>query len=234
MVRVAYCVLIVFVFVVCAVAAAQSTATHDDVFVPPDDLLQGWYARIETSLGRILVKLHPEQAPQAVAHFAGLAEGTLEWLDSATGEPPKSPYYDGIQIHFAKAGYLFEAGYRHGNTRAPPLFVPHEGQSKSGFSHRGGRLGMKTIGAGISGVVFFVTASPMRGFDGKYPCFGSVVSDLETVFRITEVTTYDNGRPIEPVTIEKIRIFSVGDPPPLPEPLPYTPQPVPLEADPQR
>ncbi len=231
MARVARGVLIAVVFVACRVAAAQSTVAPDDGFVPPDDLLAGWYARMETSLGRMLVKLHPEQAPQAVAHFAALAQGTLEWLDSVTGERQKRPYYDGIQVHFAKAGHLFEAGYRHGNRDAPQLFVPLEG--KAGFSSRGGRLGMTTIGAGISGVVFFVTASPLRGFDGRYPCFGSVVSDLETVFRITEVTTHDNGRPIEPVTIEKIRIFSVGDPAPLPAPLPYTPQRVPLEADPE-
>ena len=38
------------------------------------------------------------------------------------------------------------------------------------------------------------------------------------VYRITEVKTHKNGRPIEPVTIEKIRIFSVGNPPPIPEP----------------
>jgi peptidyl-prolyl cis-trans isomerase A (cyclophilin A) len=223
------------VIVIALVAVTQSVATSNDDFVPPDDFPTGWYARIETSAGRILAMLHPDQAPQSVAHFAGLAEGTLEWTDPATGQSQKAPYYDGIQVSFAKGGHLFEVGYRHGTSEVPPLWVPNEGKSPRGFGDRAGRLGMTTSGAGISGVVFFITASTNRRLDGKYPCFGTVVSDIDTVYRISEVKTHANGRPIEPVTIEKIRIFSVGNPPPIPDPVPYVPSRVPMtEREPGR
>ena len=54
-------------------------------FVPAEGLAEGLYARIETSLGRIVARLLPEQAPQSVAHFAAMAEGQLEWFDMTTG-----------------------------------------------------------------------------------------------------------------------------------------------------
>jgi peptidyl-prolyl cis-trans isomerase A (cyclophilin A) len=173
-------------------------------------------------MGQIIALLHPEHAPQAVAHFAALADGRLEWHDPVTGQAKKAPYYDGIEVHFAMAGRLFEAGYRPGADSAPELWVPLEGAAGKPFG-RGGRLGMAAKRPGISGVVFFITASPDRKLDRTYPCFGTVVSELETVYRITEVKTRKGGRPIEPVTIEKIRIFAVGNPAPLPEPVPFFP-----------
>ena len=42
-------------------------------------------------------------------------------------------------------------------------------------------------------------------------------------WNISQVKAYSNRRPIEDVIIERVRIFAVGDPPPLPEPRPYTP-----------
>ena len=43
-----------------------------------EELAPGWYARIDTSMGRIVVQLLPEQAPQAVAQFVALARGEVE------------------------------------------------------------------------------------------------------------------------------------------------------------
>ena len=82
-----------------------------------DGLPVGWYAVIDTSLGRILARLLPEQAPQAVAHFAALAEGRLEWNDPFTGKPRRDPYYDGVVIHRVAAGQRFEAGDPTGTSR---------------------------------------------------------------------------------------------------------------------
>jgi peptidyl-prolyl cis-trans isomerase A (cyclophilin A) len=209
--------------VLAAVVFALCTVHAQDAFTPPEDLAEGWYARIDTSLGRILARLHPESAPQAVAHFAALAEGRLAWHDPLTGEAKKTPYYDGIQVQFALAGQLFEAGLRPGSPGAPDLWVPLEGQGAEGFG-RGGRLALSAKPPGISAAVFFVTAVPNIKLDGQYPCFGTVVSDLETVHRISSVKTRGNGRPLEPVEIERIRIFAVGSPPALPEPVPYVPE----------
>jgi cyclophilin family peptidyl-prolyl cis-trans isomerase len=197
----------------------------------PLDLPEGWYARIETSKGRIVARLLPEQAPQAVAHFAALAEARLEWTDPATGESRKNHFYDGTRVHRAEAGIRFEAGSPTGTGRGgPEIWVPFEEKNGPIGFNAGGRLGMtRAPGRRVSGYQFFVTATAQPFMTGGYPCFGVVVSGLDVVMDITSVKTYSNGRPMEPVIIEEIRIFSRGDPRPLPEPRKHQPEPAQLQ-----
>lgn len=215
------------IFCVAGWSFAQEPTGTEDYFLPPVGLEPGWYARIETSKGRIIARLLPDQAPQSVAHFAGMAEGTLEWIDPVLGEPQKGRFYDEIVVDLAKAGERFEAGGLEADpSRTPPdLYVsPAEGKGPVTFSQPG-RLGMTAAyGARISATKFFATASAAPYFNAHYPCFGVVVEGLGVIQRITEVKTYPRGRPMEPVTIHKIRIFAVGDPEPLPEPEHYTPK----------
>ena len=189
----------------------------------PDET--GWYARIITSRGTIVARLLPEQAPQSVAYFVALARGELVWNDPFTGEPKKEPYYDGIKIHKAEAGQRFEAGDPTGSSQGyAPFYLPHEGFGPINFSG-GGRLGNTRGGGGlISGSMFFVSAEGMSWLNGRHPCFGIVVSDLELVRQICAVKTDSIGRPLEPIIIETVEIFSVGDPDPVPEPVVFEPQ----------
>ena len=211
-----------------AIAAEQpsppgtSTASLRDGL--PEHAPEGWYARIETSMGVIIAKLLPEQAPQAVAHFAQLARGELPWTDLLTGETRKGRFYDGSQVHRAVAGMRFEAGDPTGTGRGgPAIYIPEEGLGPVNFD-TAGRLGMtRAPGHRISAYQFFVTASAQPFLTGRHPCFGVVVSGRDVVMAISGVKTYSNGRPIDPVTIESVRIFAVGDPAPLPKPEPYHP-----------
>jgi len=199
-----------------------------ETFAPDDaseeQLPDGWYARIETSEGSILVLLHPEQAPQSVAYFAALADARLPWIDPITGETRRNRYYDGLLVHRAEAGARFEAGDPQGTGRgAPEVYVPFV-RGPMDFS-RPWRLGNTRAPLGrISASQFFVTASPDPALSGRHPCFGTVLRGKEVVFRITSVKTYNNGRPIEPVRIESVRIQRKGTPAPLPEPEVYKPE----------
>ena len=92
---------VVLLALACGLAAAAPLKS-----LPPVDLEglpDGWYAQIETSEGTIVALLHPDQAPQSVAHFASFAEGTQSWTDATTGEVLKRPYYDGAAVHKAIA-----------------------------------------------------------------------------------------------------------------------------------
>jgi peptidyl-prolyl cis-trans isomerase A (cyclophilin A) len=207
----------------------RPTETVDD-FEPPPDLEPGWYARIETTKGRILARLLPEQAPQSVAHFVALARGTFSWTDLVTGETVTDRYYDGMPIHTVVAGRLFETGDAGSLGRAmPSVYVPPEGFGPIDFSRRSVLAHTRMGGGRISGVKFFVTASPAPWLYGENPIFGIVVEGAEVVFNISQVRTYSNRKPIEDLFVEKIRIFAVGEPAPLPEPEPYTPERIEIE-----
>jgi peptidyl-prolyl cis-trans isomerase A (cyclophilin A) len=175
-------------------------------------------------MGTIIARLLPQQAPQAVAYFVGLSQGDLEWSDPVTGEKHREPFYDGTRVHYSRAGLTFEVGRVSGSGAiAPLLYVPMEDPGPVNF-FSGGRLGLGRSPLGrISAVIFFVTVSAQPWLNQEHPCFGEIVIGEEVARGITEVKTYNNGRPIDDVRIEAIRVFKVGEPAPLPEPEPYYP-----------
>jgi peptidyl-prolyl cis-trans isomerase A (cyclophilin A) len=218
-------ILCISIWVVLLAAAPVLLSAEAEVdFTPPATLEEGWYARIETSMGRILVRLLPDQTPQAVAYFAALAAGELEWMDPVTGESYKQPYYDGTRVDYAKAGMNFEIGRLSGaGTVGPLLYVPLEPLGPVNF-YKGARLGFGHTPLGrVSATIFFITVSSQPWLNGEHPCFGEVVSGDDVAFNIAQVKTFSNGRPLEDVTIKKIDVFKIGDPPPLQEPRPYYP-----------
>lgn len=143
-----------------------------------------------------------------------------------TGEEYKQPYYDGTLVEKSVAAERFEAGERTAEGRlAPLLYVPEEGAGPVNF-FLPYRIGFtRASGGRISAVKFFLTAASQPFLTPRHPCFGEVVAGQDVVHRITTVKTYPNGRPIEPVVLEAVRIFNVGEPDPLPEPVPHDPEP---------
>ncbi|HXO94234.1 MAG TPA: peptidylprolyl isomerase, partial [Candidatus Acidoferrum sp.] len=59
----------------------------------------GTYAIFETSQGNVVCRLFEKEAPQTVANFIGLAEGTKEFADPKTSRRTKRPFYDGLMFH---------------------------------------------------------------------------------------------------------------------------------------
>ena len=55
-------------------------------------LQPGTYARFDTSEGSFTARLFDKEAPNTVANFVGLAEGTREWKDPVTGERKTEPF----------------------------------------------------------------------------------------------------------------------------------------------
>jgi peptidyl-prolyl cis-trans isomerase A (cyclophilin A) len=67
-------------------------------------------AVITTSLGAITVELFADEAPETVANFIGLAEGTKPFTDPRTGMEAKRPYYDGLVFHRVIKGFMIQGG----------------------------------------------------------------------------------------------------------------------------
>jgi len=53
-------------------------------------------AKFHTSAGDFIVELFEDKVPKTVANFAGLANGTKEWVDPKTREKTTRPFYDGL------------------------------------------------------------------------------------------------------------------------------------------
>src|ERR1700680_5136807 len=70
----------------------------------------GTYAILETSQGNIVCRLFEKEAPQTVANFIGLAEGTKEFTDPATGKKNKRPFFDGLAFHRVIPSFMIQGG----------------------------------------------------------------------------------------------------------------------------
>ena len=80
----------------------------------------GTYAQFDTTEGSFTVRLFEKEAPKTVANFVGLAEGTKEWHDPATGEARRRPYYDGIIFHRVINGFMIQGATGSGQGTGGP------------------------------------------------------------------------------------------------------------------
>jgi peptidyl-prolyl cis-trans isomerase A (cyclophilin A) len=204
-------------------AGAANTAPAPPKEPAAAPLPTGWYADVATTLGTFTIHLLPEQDPQTVAHFVGFATGTIEYTDPFTGEKKKQPFYDGLKIHRIVPLQRFEAGDPTGTTRgAPPFWVPKE-DGPIEFS-RPYRVGMTaSTGQRISGVLFFVSAVDEPALDFSHNCFGEVVLGRDAVDRIVRSPADQNHVPLDAPVIEHVKVYKIGEPPPIPAPVRYRP-----------
>ena len=63
-------------------------------------------AHFTTSEGNFTVRLFEEDAPNTVANFVGLAEGTKEFTDPQSGQKAKRPFFDGLTFHRVIDGFM--------------------------------------------------------------------------------------------------------------------------------
>ncbi len=197
-------------FRVLAFAVVAATVAVSSLAQAPK-LKPGTYARFDTSMGTFTVRLWPEKAPQTVANFVGLAEGTI---DTFTGRPGKSkPFYNGSVFHRVIPRFMIQGGgVVRGNDIGSPLYtIADEFDPKFRFN-RAGILAMANTGQPHSASSqFFITVAPYPSLNGKYTAFGEVVSGLNIVQKISTVkTTGASGspanRPLQPVAINSVII----------------------------
>jgi peptidyl-prolyl cis-trans isomerase A (cyclophilin A) len=164
-------------------------------------------AHFTTTDGSFTIRLFEEEAPNTVANFVGLVEGTKEWTDPKSGQKVKRRYYDGLGFHRVIAGFMIQGGDPLGTgTGGPGYKFADEFHPKLRHA-KPGMLSMANAGPNTNGSQFFITLAPTPWLDNKHTIFGEVVEGLDVVQKIgSAATTKPADRPVKPITITSVTI----------------------------
>jgi peptidyl-prolyl cis-trans isomerase A (cyclophilin A) len=159
-----------------------------------------------TSEGTFTVRLFDKEAPNTVANFVGLAEGTKEWTDPRTSRKVKQPSYDGIIFHRVIAGFMIQGGDPLGQGIGGPGYEFADEFHPSLRHGKAGILSMANRGPNTNGGQFFITLGPTPHLDNKHSVFGEVENGMDVVQKIGGARTGPRDRPVRDVVIQTITI----------------------------
>ncbi|MGL4831633.1 MAG: peptidylprolyl isomerase [Propionibacteriaceae bacterium] len=165
-------------------------------------------AILHTNHGDVRITLFDDQAPQTVANFVGLAEGTQEYRDPATGAPTTGKFYDGLTFHRVIDGFMIQGGCPLGTgTGNPGYRFADEFHPELSFG-KPYLLAMANSGPATNGSQFFITVAPTPHLNRRHTIFGEVADEesKKVVDLIATVPTGRADRPIEPVVMESVEI----------------------------
>ena len=191
-------------------------------------------AVIDTSMGRLTCKLYDQQAPQTVANFIGLADGSNDWTDPTTlKKVHHKSLYNGTTFHRVIPGFMIQGGDPLGSGMGDPGYYFDDEITPDLVFDVPGRLAMANSGKNTNGSQFFITEVPVPELNGKHTIFGQCDDNsVQLATAIAHVDRNAEDKPITPVVINRITIVREGQPmppaPALPAPAPGTaPAPVP-------
>jgi len=168
---------------------------------------QKMIATLSTSLGQIKIELYPDKAPQTVANFVGLAEGSKDWTDPRSGalQTGKS-LYAGTIFHRVIPDFMIQGGDPLGQGIGGPGYK-FEDEIDTSLAFDGpGYLAMANSGPNTNGSQFFITTVATPWLNGKHTIFGKVIQGQDIVKKIESVATDANDKPVKPVTLESVTI----------------------------
>ncbi|PCE15793.1 peptidylprolyl isomerase [Microbacterium sp. SZ1] len=177
-------------------------------------------ATLHTNHGDIVINLFGDHAPKTVKNFVGLADGTQEWTDPATGKPGEGPLYKDVIFHRIIPNFMIQGGDPLGQGVGGPGYnFDDEIHPELNFNepyvlamaNAGLRRNAITGKAeGTNGSQFFITTDPTPWLQGKHTIFGEVADDASkaVVAAIGAVPTAAGDRPIEPVVLQSIDIVA--------------------------
>lgn len=159
------------------------------------DPAKRYSARMDTSMGELVIALDPNKAPTTVNNFVFLA---------------LNHYYDGVIFHRIINGFVCQGGDPTGTGRGGPGYRFDDELPKPG-EYEIGSLAMANAGPNTNGSQFFLISGP----DGvnlppQYSLFGKVVKGLDIVEAMQNVPTGSGDKPKTDVVINSVTV-SVAD-----------------------
>ncbi|HEX3103477.1 MAG TPA: peptidylprolyl isomerase [Terriglobales bacterium] len=169
-------------------------------------------AIIDTTAGKLTCVLFPDKAPIGVANFIGLARGTKDWTNPATGRKMHGvPLYNGTIFHRVIPNFMIQGGDPIGTGEGDPGYKFKNETSPDLQFDRPGRLAYANAGPDTNGSQFFVTEVPYPSLNGGYTIFGQCDDpSVEIVKTIARLPRNGNDRPNDPPKIVKVTILHAG------------------------
>ena len=167
----------------------------------------GLYAIFETTEGTFTCRLFPEQAPQTVENFVGLAKGTKDFKEG--GKTTRRAFYDGLVFHRVIPNFMIQGGCPEGTGRGGPGYKFADEFGKDRVFDQPGKLAMANAGPNTNGSQFFVTTAATKWLNHKHTIFGEVVDGMEVVTKIADLPRDRSDRPLKPVVIKSVKIEEV-------------------------
>jgi cyclophilin family peptidyl-prolyl cis-trans isomerase len=161
---------------------------------------------IQTSKGRIVIELFPDEAPASVANFMQYA---------------KDKHYDGTIFHRVIDGFMIQGGGFTEKMEQKPTREPIINEATNGLRNEVGTVAMARRGQPHSATSqFFINLRDNRALDHRgqdaygYAVFGKVSQGMDVVQAIAKVPTgtfgiqqsYKNV-PVQPVMIQSMKIM---------------------------
>ena len=147
-------------------------------------------------------ELYPEIAPQTVANFISLAN---------------RGFYDGLLFHRVIPGFMIQGGDPQGIGIGGPGYSIRGEFAANGFAgndlaHTTGVLSMaRARHPDSAGSQFFIMVDDAPHLDGQYAAFGKITENVEAAIAISQVMRDYNDKPVEPQTIDTIRVEVFGE-----------------------
>ncbi len=164
------------------------------------------HAHFTTSEGAFTITLFDDKAPNTVANFVGLAEGTKEWTDPKSGQKVKKPFYDGLIFHRVIDGFMIQGGDPLGTGTGGPGYKFGDEFHPTLKHTKAGILSMANAGPGTNGSQFFITLAATPWLDNRHSVFGEVTEGMEVIAKIGKTKTGPSDRPAKPIVVESVEI----------------------------
>jgi cyclophilin family peptidyl-prolyl cis-trans isomerase len=149
---------------------------------------------METSMGKIKLKLYTKEAPKTVENFVRLIS---------------KKYYDGITFHRVIDNFMIQGGDPLANgTGGESIFgKSFEDEFSSNLTfNRKGLLAMANSGPNTNGSQFFITLRSTEYLTNKNTIFGEVIEGMDIVESTGKVKTSFDDKPITPIVMNKVSI----------------------------
>jgi len=163
-------------------------------------------ATMQTSRGSVVIDLQYTKAPQAVANFITLSQGTRAWVDPSTGAVKKSPFYNGLKIHRVVNDTSFkivQGGSPKGDGTDGPGFT-FKDEFDATLTHVPYVFSMANAGPNTNGSQFFFTGNvSIPSLNNVHTVFGLVTDTASRAIVDAMLAAGANNTTITGVTFSR-------------------------------